>query len=348
MCLISFIVPVYNLKEEEVSKCITSIANQTKTAHEIIIVDDGSNNGIEIFCDEIGKQYGAKVIHQQNQGLAVARNTGMKDSRGEWIIHVDGDDWITNDLVEVFEQKSHNSTTDIFVWGFVVDNGFKKQELLLKDKTAFNVDYATIRENALCSIMGYDSTFSSLALNTSWGKAYRREFIIQNNLYYNPSLRRAQDAVYNLYAFYQASKVEYIDKAFNFYRVDNVSLSRGFNPKSFEYLRLTAMAVADFISQKVVSQKVVDASSIFIQRCFRMINEQYYQHKDNPQSYSERKKLFMDGIASEPFVSAFSSGLTRSGVLNIIADRLYAKKMFWGIWIYNRVIYFTYRLKNGI
>ena len=348
MCLISFIVPVYNLKEEEVSKCISSIFNQTKTAHEIIIVDDGSNNGIEIFCDKIGKEYGAKVIHQENQGLAVARNTGMKASQGEWIIHVDGDDWISNDLVEIFEKKSANSKADIIVWGFVIVYGKNKQTQLLKNKSAFEVNYEIIREKVLCSILDYDSSFSSLALNTSWGKAYSRDFISKNFLYYNPNLRRAQDAVYNLNAFYQASKVDYIDKALNYYRTDNESLSRGFNPQNYDYLRLTAMAVEKFVLEYRLPQNVKDASTIFIQRCFRMINEHYYQHKDNKQSYRERKKLFMEGIASEPFRNAFSCGLTRPGMLNIIADKLYKKKMFWGIWIYNTVIAFASRLKNSI
>jgi len=348
MCLISFIVPVYNLKKEEVAKCISSIAGQTKSNHEIIIVDDGSNNGIEKYCDELGRQYRATVLHQENQGLAVARNTGMKASCGEWIVHVDGDDWITNDLVEVFEKNCGSSEADIVVWGFVVDSGQKQQELLLKKKTAFDVEYATIRENALCSILDSDNSFASLALNTSWGKGYRHDFIKQNGLYYNPSLRRAQDAVYNLYAFYQASKVEYIDKAFNFYRTDNISLSRSFNPKNYDYLRLTALAVEEFVSEKNVSQKVKDASSIFIQRCFRMINEQYYQHKDNPQSYRKRRSLFMEGISSEPFNRAFSSGQSRAGSLNKITDFLYKNKMFEGVWLFNSLTGVAYRLKKCI
>lgn len=350
MCKISFIIPVYNLKQEEVETCISSVVNQTvdRSSFEIIIVDDGSNNGIETYCDIIGNQYGATVIHQPNQGLAVARNTGMRAAHGEWIVHVDGDDWITNDLVETFEKKCGNSKADIVVWGFVVDSGLKKQKLLLKNKTAFDVDYALIRENVLCAIMDYDSTFSSLALNTSWGKAYRRDFITNNNLYYNPSLRRAQDAVYNLYSFYQASNIEYIDKAFNFYRTDNVSLSRSFNPKNYEYLRLTALAVEKFVSEKKVSQKVKDASSVFIQRCFRMINEQYYQHKDNPQSYCERRRLFMSSIKSEPFISAFSTGLTRQSLLHKIIDKMYIRRMFGGIWAFNRLLNFAYRVKNSI
>lgn len=350
MCFVSFIVPVYNLKEEEVSTCISSIANQTvaKSNYEIIIVDDGSNCGIEVFCETIAKQFGATVLHQKNQGLAVARNAGMKASHGEWIVHVDGDDWVDSELVESLLNRPEKKDADIVVWGFCVANGKRRQKLLLKNKSAFNDDYSQIRENAICSILDSDSSFASLALNTSWGKAYRRDFISANNLYYDASLRRAQDAVYNLYAFSKASCVDYVDKALNYYRTDNVSLSRGFNPKNYDYLRLTALAVEKFAAEEDVSLRVKQASSVFVQRCFRMINEQYYQHKDNPLSFRERRRLFMEGIQAEPFKSAFARGVTRDGSLNRISDYLYKHQSFCGIYFFNCLIRFARRFKKYV
>ena len=346
MCLVSFIVPVYNLTEEEVSTCISSIVDQTVSDSEIIIVDDGSNNGIEVYCDSIGEKNGAMVIHQKNQGLSVARNTGMKAAHGTWIVHVDGDDWVNNELVESLKNSCIDSDADIFVWGFVVDNGKKRQRLLLKNKNAFAKDYSLLKENVLCSILDYDTSFSSLALNTSWAKAYRRDFIIKNNFYYDASLRRAQDAVYNLYAFYRASCVEYIDKALNYYRTNNVSLSRGFNPQTIEYLPLTARAVEHFVEEIDASSRVKEASAVFIQRCFRMINAQYYQHKDNTLSYHKRKKLFLEAINAEPFKSAFSSSIMRHGMINKITDYMYKHKMFGGIWLLNNLMSFAIKIKN--
>lgn len=338
MCLVSFIVPVYNRTEEEVSTCISSIVHQTVSNFELIIIDDGSNNGIEFFCDDLARKYDATVIHQKNQGLAVARNTGMLSSRGEWIVHVDGDDWVDLELVEAISSISNDMWADIIVWGYVIDNGKRRQKLLLKNKTAFDSDFKLIKESVLCSVLGYDLSFSALALNTSWGKAYRRSFVNNNHIFYDSSLRRAQDAVYNLYAFNKASSVKYIDKALNYYRTSNVSLSRGYNPKTFEYLQQTAQAVSQFVSKENVSQNVKDASLIFIQRCFRIITEQYYQHKNNPQSYNERKALFLSGIEKDPFNSAFSSELTRSGIVNRVTDFFYKHRMFGNIFLWNSLI----------
>lgn len=346
MCLVSFLVPVYNLREAEVKTCISSIANQTVSDLEIIIVDDGSSNGIGEYCDKISSEFGAKVIHQQNQGLAVARNTGMKAAQGEWIVHVDGDDWVDNRLVEMLKEKSANSMADIIVWGFTLDNGKKQQTLLLKNKTAFDAEYASIKESILCSILDYDDSFADLSINTSWAKAYRHDFIKSHDLFYNPLLRRAQDAVYNLYAFSKASKVDYIDAALNIYRNDNVSLSRGFNPKTFDYLLLTSKAVECYVNEYGVSQKVKDASMVFIERCFRMINEQFYQHKDNKLPYCERKAAFLQGIETEPFRSAFTVAPQRAGLINVIPDYLYKYKSFIGIAFFNKLFGIAYNIKK--
>lgn len=347
MCFVSFIIPVYNLKEEELENCISSVANQTVDTlrYEVIIVDDGSNNGIEKMCDSLGKRCGAEVIHQQNQGLAAARNTGIRASRGEWIVHVDGDDWIDRKLVEEL-LLIQNIVADIVVWGYVYRNGEERRELLLKNKTAFETNYSEIKEKVLCSIMDSDDSFSFLALNTSWGKAYRRSFIERNGLNYDSSLRRAQDAVYNLYAFSKAMHVAYIDKALSYYRADNVSLSRGFNPKTFGYLQLTARAVDKCVSELNVSSKVGNASKVFIRRCFRMITVQSFLHKDNKQPYKERRSQFLKSIESEPFNGAFSSGVTRTGMANRMLDFLYMKKLFGCISLVNSISGIARHLKH--
>lgn len=347
---ISFLIPVFNLKIEELSTCVASIASQTvsRDNYEIIIIDDGSNNGIESICDELGQKYDAIVIHQANLGLAAARNAGIKAAHGEWIVHVDGDDWVRDDLAKSLLCSVNNNDVDIVVWGYIIANGFNRQELLLRNKAAFDNDYRYIKDNVLCSILDFDTSFSALAINTSWGKAYRREFIEKEKLFYDLSLRRAQDAVYNLNAFFCAKRVHYIDKALNYYRNDNTSLSRSFNPKTYDYLLLTSLAVQDFVSRKDLSQRVRDAADVFVKRCFRMINMQYYQHKDNPQSFLTRRKLFLDGIDTEPFRSAFSSKKHKEGFYYKITDILFRKKMFGSIWLFNYLFNFVVLVKNKL
>ena len=92
--LISVIVPVYNV-EKYLDKCIESIVNQTYTALEIILIDDGSSDNCPEICDRwTEKDNRIKVIHKVNGGLSDARNCGMAAATGKYITFVDCDDYI--------------------------------------------------------------------------------------------------------------------------------------------------------------------------------------------------------------------------------------------------------------
>ena len=339
MCFVSFIVPVYNLERKVVDKCIDSILNQSFKNYEIIIVDDGSNNGIQNYCDELSVSYKIKVIHQSNSGLAVARNAGMLAATGDWIVHVDGDDWVDEHLSELLYNSVSGRSVDIVVWGFVRSSAVVNQVLLLRDKSIFDNSFESIREKAICSILGNDTSFDSLALNTSWGKAYNSKFIKNKKLYYNPSLRRAQDAVYNLYTFNCATNVIYIDKALSFYRVDNVSLSRGYNSKTLIYLTQTALAAKEFSMRNNISSSVCKSTELFVRRCFRIINEQYIQHRDNPMSIREKIKLFNSTINSEPFRSAFDASISSPKLTIRIMDYLIKHESYLCLLVFRYVQY---------
>lgn len=92
--LISVIVPIYNV-EKYLDRCVQSLLRQTYRYIEIILVDDGSPDSCPQLCDEYKKQYNnIVVIHQNNKGLAGARNSGIQKVNGDFITFVDSDDWI--------------------------------------------------------------------------------------------------------------------------------------------------------------------------------------------------------------------------------------------------------------
>lgn len=98
--LISVIVPIYKI-ERYISRCIESILCQSYQKLEIILVDDGSPDECGAICDEYAmKDDRIIVIHKKNGGLSDARNAGLDAATGEYILFVDGDDYIDNDLIE--------------------------------------------------------------------------------------------------------------------------------------------------------------------------------------------------------------------------------------------------------
>ena len=112
---LSVIVPVYNT-EKYLRECIDSILAQTFTDFELILVDDGSTDGSGIICDEYAdKDPRVQVIHQQNGGATVARRSGVRIARGEYVTFVDSDDWIDSDFYAPMIEKIKETGADVLV-----------------------------------------------------------------------------------------------------------------------------------------------------------------------------------------------------------------------------------------
>ena len=99
--MISVIVPVYNV-EAYLERCIKSILSQTYNDFELILVDDGSNDESGKICDKYAS-HNVTVIHQNNLGVSCARNVGIENSKGDYLIFIDSDDWLDNNM---FKQMS--------------------------------------------------------------------------------------------------------------------------------------------------------------------------------------------------------------------------------------------------
>lgn len=115
--LISIIVPVYEV-EPYIRKCLDSIVNQTYKNLEIILIDDGSPDRCGAICEEYAKKdTRIIVVHQENQGLAVARNTGLALATGDYIQFIDSDDWIEKDACAVTLHLAIEHQADIVIFG---------------------------------------------------------------------------------------------------------------------------------------------------------------------------------------------------------------------------------------
>ena len=126
--LISIIVPAYNV-EKYIEKCLDSLLNQTFDDYQIIVVNDGSTDR----TDEIIQQkYLDKVVYidkKTNSGLSDTRNVGMKFATGEYIIFVDGDDYVNNSCIQKIRSiiKSHRDVDVVYVGHIEERNGEQKQ-----------------------------------------------------------------------------------------------------------------------------------------------------------------------------------------------------------------------------
>ena len=116
--IISIIVPVYNTGKY-LEKCLESIISQSLTNFEVICIDDGStDNSYDILTTYKEKYNNFKIIYQENQGVAIARNNGLKYANGDYIIFIDSDDFITNDYLEKLYNESIITNADVVICNF--------------------------------------------------------------------------------------------------------------------------------------------------------------------------------------------------------------------------------------
>lgn len=128
--MVSIIVPVYHIADY-LPNCVESLRNQTYADVEIILVDDGSRDGSGALCDQFAAEDSRfQVVHKQNGGLSSARNAGLDRASGQWVLFVDGDDYLVPWAVEKLVQIGENTDADFvqFLYHETPDTSWMPEE----------------------------------------------------------------------------------------------------------------------------------------------------------------------------------------------------------------------------
>lgn len=116
--LVSIIIPVYNVRDY-VGKCLKSVMEQVYENLEILVIDDGSTDGSGELCEKlVAGDKRARVLHKKNGGLSDARNYGIGKSKGEYIVLVDGDDYVSVNFVQKMYEAIEKSGAEVAVCGY--------------------------------------------------------------------------------------------------------------------------------------------------------------------------------------------------------------------------------------
>lgn len=171
----SVIVPVYKV-EEYLEKCVQSILAQTERDFELILVDDGSPDRCGALCDSLAQtDPRIRVIHQENQGLGGARNTGIREARGDWLLLVDSDDWIEPKILEKAMEAGLREEADLVMFAFrTVDEQGRELGVFREDMPKERGITLQEHKEAL------------LTAPCAWNKLYRRGFFQGTGLAYPP------------------------------------------------------------------------------------------------------------------------------------------------------------------
>lgn len=174
---VAVVIPVYNV-ESYLEQCLDSIITQTHTNLEIIIVDDGSTDRSGHICDDYAKKDSRiKVIHQQNEGLSAARNTGIRRATSEYITFVDSDDWIESTMIETLIHDLLHGHSDISVIGRFLEYGNRTIDdsngvfaAMTPEACLKQMLYANGIDNSACGKLYKTKAFSSITF--PYGKEF--------------------------------------------------------------------------------------------------------------------------------------------------------------------------------
>lgn len=225
--MISVIVPVYNVYPF-LGECVESICNQTFADLEIILVDDGSTDQSGALCDNYAKKNNRiKVIHQQNQGLSGARNTGVKHAEAEYIVFVDSDDRIHPRMIQSLYEALQQSGAEISICShkMIQENEPKEQT----DIPTENLENIEILSGHECVKRMYSA--HPIDMVVAWNKLYKKEMFCQ--LQY-PVGRLHEDEFLTYKILYPLAKCVYVNAPLYEYRVRKNSIVSN---KSFRRLK---------------------------------------------------------------------------------------------------------------
>lgn len=235
--MISVIVPVYNV-EKYLRKCLNSLLKQTYKNLEIVVIDDGSTDSSGSICDEYAEKYDSFfVIHKENAGLGMARNTGLEYITGEYVVFLDADDYIEPTFIEVLYRNLINYKVDMCKGGFLRVTDHKEIVSIRKFNNEI-FEGKKAREELLPRMIGSSPSRHDSIEMCVWGAIYNASIIKKYDLKF-PSERKliSEDLVFNIDFMQHADGACTISETEYNYRINPESLSMSYRIDRFEASR---------------------------------------------------------------------------------------------------------------
>lgn len=240
---VSIIVPIYNV-ERYLEACIESILSQTYGNFELILVDDGSPDQCGIICDKYATQDSRiKVIHKENQGLGMARNTGLDYAIGEFVCFVDSDDWLEQHAIEYWIRAQRKYDADIVMCNYQKRNDNKevlyRYEIRNKECCYRGKE---IEQEIFWPMIGQESMVrEDFTINMCvWTNLYRRELIESEQIrFLSEREYLSEDICFNLQYLLSCKVAVMIPESLYCYRYNPTSLTSRY--KGDEYQKAVAL-----------------------------------------------------------------------------------------------------------
>ncbi len=203
--LVSVVIPLYNT-EKYIEETMQSILDQTYKNIEIVIVDDGSKDQSPSIVKNLAEKYPGQVkyVHQKNQGVSVARNTGIENASGEYVAFLDSDDLWHPTKIEKQVESMHKNEMDACYCGY----------MNFYEETGEKVEHTTnfVKGDMTKAFL----THQVVAQTSTW--IFKRSIVIDHNIRFTPGCSWGEDLEF-LFKLMSVTNVCYVDEYLTYYRI---------------------------------------------------------------------------------------------------------------------------------
>lgn len=296
----SVIVPIYGV-ESYINVCINSLIQQKYANFEIILVDDGSYDNCPRICDEYKKiDKRITVVHKENGGLVSARQAGAQIAKGDYIMCVDGDDWVSEDYISVINSVVEKYNPDIVCFDAEKVNEFGVHLGSVASAKCGYFDKEQIRKEIFPYLIE-DKEGRSFPPSI-WSKVYRRDLYVYSQMSLSTRINIGEDYACTKVVLSKASSMVVIDNILYYYRINNSSMTK--NHKPFDF------AVPELIGRHFENNIDLDNNDFQEQifRCvthllFNTCSSAFYENKD----YKSIKKNISSILSNEYYVNVINN-----------------------------------------
>lgn len=312
---ISVIIPVYNV-EKYLEQCLESVITEDSEQIEVLLIDDGSPDRSGEIADSYAEKYSfIRVIHQQNSGVAAARNAGMDLASGEWLYFIDSDDWVAEGAIRKLLQRcAECSDSDIILFDAWKNVGDKEYGWEHFNNEAVWNSKSEIRELQR-GVLYFPSirNLTRVPLAAPWDKIYRRKFLLEKGIRFLPKLKVLDDMIFNMEAFGQAEKMSYYKDKIYHYRQVSDSITNSYKKDRVEQDREVWKYIDAYIDKTFVRDVwTQEEKSQFLQAYYCRIIKSFsiccrlsFFNIQNKLDFSDKIKYIKEVLKTEPYKKAF-------------------------------------------
>ena len=250
---VSIITPIFN-GERYIENYIRCLARQLYSDIEVILVDDGSTDNTLDMCEKYArKDQRIKVFHKENGGPSSARNLGIENATGDYVVFFDIDDDFKDCVLSENEKIASSVSADVVLWNFKMVVMEKNKEIIRKIGDSFQGNSDSFFSDFLIPVLDNEM------FNPPWNKMINREFLIENNIRFDERFSLYEDILFSCNVFKKARKIAVNDEVYYTYLIKkDDSLLTKLHKECFDAVSTIFDSAMDYCRSFKDNQKQID------------------------------------------------------------------------------------------